>query len=98
MKTLADLKRKIIVGTKLQLEHLESAWAPPIREVCFVGSTKFGCKTINNKGEIVTSYVDFPKASDLEIIDDNTFIFWALWFKDGKEQRIPLLKYTIIQG
>jgi len=96
MKTLADLKRKIQIGTKLKLEHLQNAWSPPIRTVNFVGSTKFGCLTINKDGKEVTSYADYPKSSDLEILDDNTFIFHSMWYKDGKTERLPLLKYTIV--
>lgn len=97
MKTLADLKRKIVIGTKLQLEHLQSVWSPPVREVCYIDTIQFGCRTKNKAGEDITSYCYFPKAKDLQILDDKTFIIHAPWYKEGKEQILPLLKYTIVE-
>ena len=96
MKTLADLKRELRVGRTIQLVHLESAWTPPVRKINYVGSNQFGCLTINKEGKEVTSYCQLPKSKDLKIIDDKTFIIYSDWYKDGKEQYLPLLQYTFL--
>ena len=93
MKTLADLKRRMIPGITINCVHLVSGWTPGPRTLAHVDTVKFGLKMPDTDR---VSYCDWPKAKDLEIVDDNTFIVHAPWYIDGEEKLVPLLKYTII--
>lgn len=79
MKTLADFKKKLIVGNKLKLqrfENIEGLWKEDLkmsltREISKVMSTQFALAT-EDKGKMVDSYCDYPKKHEYTFIDDNT--------------------------
>lgn len=94
MKTLADVKRRIQIGCKLSCTHLHYNSDLGIRRVVFKDTVRFGFESPFIPGSI--SYCTFPKAKDLKCIDEDTFIIYRNWYVDGKEQYIPLLRYTFI--
>lgn len=93
MKTLADLKRKLTIGKTLTYEHLISGWNPGPRKITHIDTVKFG---FLNPVTGNTSYCDWPKAGELEFIDENTFIVHRPWYIDGKEKIVPLLRYEFL--
>ena len=85
MKTVADFKRRLKVGTKLHTTyHQEFAGRDPnfkifykdkdlgIREISIAKSAQIAFKTPKNDGTFVDSYMLFPTAKQLKIIDENT--------------------------
>ena len=64
---LADAKRRVQVGERLTLIEAPQ-WPAMIgvtREVTRVMSGKFALRTVNRDGEIVDSWTDWPKASEM---------------------------------
>ena len=81
MKTIADFKRRISVGIKLQSERYikkSTGWVLTTepnytREVTIAASKHFALKTFNKiKNEWVDSYVDYPKKDEFNVMDENT--------------------------
>ena len=73
MKTLADVKRRAVVGTRLQL--IASAWTPADRPPIERTVTKVQTNAIAMTpwpGKTNDSWLWWPKAMDLRI-DDDTF-------------------------
>lgn len=94
---LAELKRYLKPGMRLDMVHLQSVWRPGIRTVSQVNSVGFTLETIKPNGSIVQSHATWPKASYFESTD-NGFIFYSDWYVNGVEQkRVPLLQYIFIQ-
>ncbi len=84
MRTLAELKRKIVLGTKL---HTFNHWYNKdmgIREIGHVQSNSFAFKTDHN----TLSWCEFPKAKELIFEDTNKFTILV----DNE----PCLTYTFI--
>lgn len=92
--TVAELKRRVVVGVKLDLVHF-SGWSPGPRTVTKVNSVGFGLT--NSEGK--TSFCDWPKASEL-IEKPNGFTIrsdWSYW-KNGEhiQEIVDLLNYTFV--
>lgn len=87
MKTLADIKRRIKVGAKMHTiyhKHImgrdESGRAiykdkdMGVREVTIKQSNQFALATTKmGTNEIVNSWLAYPRASQVKIVDENTF-------------------------
>lgn len=91
MKTIAELKRKLIVGTKL---HAFNHWLNQdlgVREIGHVQSNSFAFNTEKN-GEIVLSWCMYPKTNEVvfPIDNENQFIIIN---PDNKKQ---ILTYTFV--
>lgn len=91
--TVAELKRLVTVGTKLDLKHY-SGWSPGVREVSRVNSVGFALCTSDGR----ESYCDWPKASDL-VRKPGGFAIMSTWFNRAsqKEERVTLLTYTFVE-
>lgn len=96
MKTLADFKRAIQIGTKWEgFNHLYKR-TMGIREVSKVQSTRFAFRTVRETGEEVHSWTDFPKASDLVIREDGTVdIYFVCSYT---KERKPMLSYKKVEA
>jgi hypothetical protein len=84
MRTLADFKRKLTIGTKLETIYhktpvdrdidgtiIYESTNLGIAEVSVVNKTNFAVKRLK-KGKFVDSWCDFPKASECTIVDSDT--------------------------
>lgn len=91
MKNLSDFKRRIKVGAKIEafnhnIGHLGT------RSVGHVQTNSFAFNTVNESGENVLSWCDFPKAKNIEFLDENTAtIYWG----EG-ERRKKILTYRFV--
>ena len=84
-KTFAELKRDLKLGTKIKMikrevNGSESGTIAGVREVTKVQSNAVAFKTLLHDGTINNSWLYFPKASQVDYID-NTFIFNDGYFK-----------------
>lgn len=97
MKTLADLKRKMKIGSKWEAIHF-NGWSPGVREIAEVKTNKIGFKTVRENGEIVTSWVDFPKAKNI-LFQNGWVEFWGDWYNHSKQQAefVPIMKYRLAE-
>jgi hypothetical protein len=79
VKTLADFKRALTVGSKWEgfNHYYQSSFG--VREVSKVQSNSFAFKTINSKGEETNSWSDFPKAKDIKFKEDGTVEIYTQW-------------------
>lgn len=72
MKTLADLKRN---AANYKWELMHNSWFPNSnklkypRIVTMTDSVKIGLGTVMEDGEVKTSYLEWPKAKELTIVD-----------------------------
>lgn len=75
MKTIADLKRKIILGIKLDCYNHWFKESLGIREIGHVQSNSFALLTKKKGVENVffLSWCDFPKKNSVIFVDDKTF-------------------------
>lgn len=91
MKTLADFKRRLKVGTKIEtINHRHGSFG--VRPVSIVQSNSFALKTTRTNGELVDSWCEYPKAKDIEVTDENTvIIYWG----DG-DKREAILTYKFV--
>ncbi len=90
MKTLADFKRRLTVGTQVETNHLKLG-SFGIRPISIVQSNSFAFKTTRD-GRLVDSWCEYPKAKDIEFIDKDTVrIYWG----EG-DKREPILEYKFI--
>lgn len=91
MKTLADFKRALIVGSKWKTyNHLCGDLG--VGEVIKVRSKDLIFERIGKNGEKKISYFEFPKASDFEVDNEgNVNIYW-----DYCGNRELILTYTKI--
>jgi hypothetical protein len=91
MKTLSDFKKRLQVGTKLETYNHNLKTSFGTRTISIVQTNSFALDTLRN-GEIVKSYCEYPKASDFEILDNNTaLIYWG-----SGDKREPILTYTFL--
>lgn len=94
MKTIADFKRKMIVGSIWQVTHEYIGDNPSLpkdlgtRECGHVQSNSFAFKTMRD-GKEVLSWGDWPKKTEFKPIDDNN----AIVEKEG----FVRLTYKLIQ-
>ena len=92
MKTLADFKRRIELGTSIETSY-PSGLEIPTRKVSIKQSNSFALSTTKINGDIVDSWMEYPKASMIEFPTPNeATIFWM----DRDEKRIPCLTYKFI--
>ena len=111
MKTVADFKRRIKPGVKLHCVYHQATNGRDqsgkliltdedkgVRSVNIVQTNQFTLLTTKQNGEIVDSWINFPKASQCKIIDDNTILYLDVDFRErDKEVLIPLWKGRIYQ-
>lgn len=92
MKTLADFKRALTLGSKWECTHAQSG-SLGIREVALVKSNCVGFHT--DKGSI--SYLYFPKSSEFEINSKGEAeIYWAP-NPERNEPRTLVLTYLKVE-
>lgn len=92
MKTLSDLKRVMVKGSKWEAVHFNGNHLG-IREVVEVYTNKIGFKMDNGR----VSYVYFPKAKDINF--NNGWVeFWREWYVSDSLEYIPILKYRQIEA
>ncbi len=111
MKTLADFKRRLQVGTKLHTTYhckmigRDEKQIPifgdedkGIREVSIVKSTLFALKT-QQGDKAVDSYCAYPKATEAKIVDENTITIFEKDSRTGKDNDalIPVLTYKFVE-
>lgn len=88
MKTIADFKKRLTVGTKLKSKRFvmnNGVWVEDLamnltREVSKVMSTQFALSTLV-KGKLVDSFCDYPKKAECLFLDDNTLEINHEWVK-----------------
>ena len=79
MKTLADFKRAVKIGTKWEgFNHFYNS-SFGIREVSKVQSNRFAFKTVTVNGEVCDSWSDFPKSKDIRFKEDGTVEIYGEW-------------------
>lgn len=86
MKTLADFKRALEKGTRWDVKHLRHDWVLLDRPVSKIKSIGVAFETVDHMGNIVHSWLYFPKAKDISFPDPDT----AVISFDG----VPTLQYT----
>ena len=84
-KTFAQLKRDSKLGTKIKMikrevNGKEEGTITEEREISIVQSNAIAFKTLKADGTVGNSWLYFPKASQIEYID-NTFIINDGYFK-----------------
>jgi hypothetical protein len=112
MKTVADFKRRIKPGIKLHCTFHQATTGQKdeagklrlfdenkgVRTVNIVKSTQFTLLTERKDGQIVDSWINFPKATQCRIINDNTIQYLEYDFRDyNSKNLIPLLTYTFVE-
>jgi len=91
MKTLADFKRRIQLGVKVDTKY-PNGFEMPAREVSIKQSNSFAFKTAKKDGTFDNSWMEYPKASMIEFPTENqATIFWDT--RDGREE---CLTYTFV--
>lgn len=91
MKTLADFKRRIQLGVKIEAIYASGLELPP-REVTIKQTNSFALKTIKTNGEVVDSWMHYPKASMIEFPSPNeATIFWDT--RDGGREECLTYKF-----
>lgn len=75
MKTIADIKREMTIGSTWHCmwKCRDATKDMGRRPVSIVQSTKFAFRTVKQDGTVTNSWCDFPKKSDVEFINDNCF-------------------------
>lgn len=103
MKTVADFKRKAVVGSKWHcVFHQKHDGRDPetgfmkiidedkgIREVSKQCTVHIAFKTTHKDGKVVDSFLQYPKAKDVKFIDEDTMQV----YEDGR----LLLTYTFVE-
>lgn len=79
MKTLADFKRALRVGSKWEGFNHYYQSSLGVREVSKVQSNSFAFKIVDDKGEERNSWCDFPKAKDIKFKEDGTVEIYKEW-------------------
>jgi hypothetical protein len=91
MKTLADFKRRLKVGVRIETINANYG-SMGVRPISIVQSNSFAFKTVKTTGETVDSWCEYPKAKDFEIVDkDTAIIYW-----ETNKGREPILTYKFI--
>lgn len=91
IKTLADFKKAIQVGVKLETIHAKLG-SFGVREVSIKQTNSFALKTPKPDNKFVDSWCEYPKAKDFECDGTDTVkIFWG----EG-EKRELILTYKFV--
>lgn len=107
-KTLAEFKKNIKLGSKLHtIYHAEFSGQRDeknnpilktvdkgVREISIVQTNSFACKTVQNTGKIVDSWLQYPKASECKVIDNSKLEIYEK-DRDGKDYLI--LTYSFVE-
>lgn len=110
MKTVADFKRRIKKDVKLHCVFHQAAQGRDengrliltdedkgIRAVNIVQTNQFTLLTTKSNGDIIDSWINFPKASQCKFIDDDTIMYLEPDFREQKKEvLIPLLTYKFV--
>jgi len=114
MKNLSDFKKRILKGVKIHTTYHQAAKGRDEkglliladedkgnREVNIVQGNAFTLLTTKKDGSISDSWLHFPKASEIKIVNENTIQILAEDFRMPAPERenaplIPLLTYTFI--
>lgn len=110
MKTIADFKKRLQVGTKVHtIYHQASAGRDEqgnlllknedkgVREISIVQSNSFALKTTRTDGKIVDSWSNYPKLKEVNFIDENTILIKSIDFRQKDDEvLIPCLTYKFI--
>lgn len=107
MKNLADFKRALIIGTKVQTTfHLDfkgrNEDGTPIygdkdrgiRPVSIVQSNSVAFEQVLTDGKKQDQWLQWPKASDCEFTGDNTVVIYET-SREGK--KVKVLTYKIVE-
>ena len=90
MKNLSDFKKRLTVGAQLETTHAKLG-SFGVRKVSIVQTNSFALETIR-EGKIINSWCEYPKAGNIEIVDNNTaYIFWG----EGAKREL-ILTYKFI--
>lgn len=76
MKTLADFKRALTVGSKWETKHVKYGTSMGIRPVSKITSNAVFFKTVDSEGKTSESRLDFPSARDIKFLEDGTVEIW----------------------
>jgi len=82
MKTLADFKRAMIVGSKWEtIKHFKDnlTETTPVRECSKRQANSFAFRTTLPDGRIADCWLDFPKAKDVEFLNNDTITIKNNW-------------------
>lgn len=90
MKTLADFKRALEVGSMWLAHNHRYNSSFGVRKLAEVKSTKFGFENVNKDGSVTVSWCDFPKACNIEFVDGGEVKIYVQWAVD---ERFHLLSY-----
>lgn len=93
MKTVADFKRRLVVGAKLHaVRHTDNDRDLGIREVSIVQSRSFALSTTKTTGEVTDSWCEYPKTIDCTFTEDSM----TIWFSPPGKEPVKLLTYSFI--
>lgn len=105
MTTVSELKRRLQLGVKMHTMHhmklvgRDESGKPiygdndlGIREVSVRQTQRFALKTIKD-GKVSDSWCDFPKASEVKFVDDDTF---TIMETNDAGETYPVLTYKFI--
>lgn len=106
MKTIADFKRKLVVGALVDTIHHKAFshrdengnivykdQPMGVRKLSIVQTNSFAFETIRTDGEKVDSWCDIPKKTEVEFLDNGLTIFEE---DEILNKREPLLTYKFI--
>lgn len=111
MKTVADFKRRLTVGTQVHTiyhqlfngrdekgEVIYKDEDKGVREVSKVQSNSFAFKTTKTDGSIVDSWCNYPKVKECIFVDENTITILCEDYRvrDGNQPMIPILTYKFV--
>ena len=110
MKTIADFKRRLKVGCYVHTIFHQYAVGRDengklilgdqdlgIRRVSVVQSNSFAFETVTSKGDLVDSWIAYPKKTDTKFIDENTITIFTPDFRVHDESvLIPCLTYKFL--
>jgi len=109
MKTIADFKRKIVLGAKVHtIYHQQSNGRDENgkiilidkelgeREISIVQTNSFALKTIKSDGKVTDSWCNYPTKKEIKFIDDSTVQILSEDFRDPLKQLIPCLTYKFL--
>lgn len=97
MKTLADFKRALSLGSKWHTKHAKYGTDIGIRAVSKVKSNGVCFKTVSIYGDTFDSYFYWPKASNVKFREDGTVEIWAEARPEWNEPAYCMLTYKKVE-
>ncbi len=94
MKTLADFKRALQIGTKWHATYVPNNRDMGIRTVCLVQGGSVGFLREDSTAPEDLSYLDFPKAQDFAVNANGEVEIYQRYCESS--ERVLLLKYKQI--